>query len=98
MEEEIERPDKIDVRMAIEALKNGKAAGVDNIPAEVFKVGGELMVDIIYTLITLIWEKEQMPKEWGTALICPIYKKGDRLNCQNYRGISSLCTAYKIFT
>ena len=98
IEDEMEEPDRIDIRMAIEALKNGKAPGMDNIPAELIKAGGEPMERAIYSLITLIWKRERMPTEWQTAIVCPIYKKGDRLDCHNYRGISLLCTVYKIFT
>jgi sorting nexin-29 len=44
-----------------------------------------------------VWEKEYVPKEWWKNIVCPIHKKGDKLECMNYRGIVLLCTAYKVF-
>jgi len=51
----------------------------------------------IYNLILKIWKNEQIPEEWTEGIICPIFKKGDRRLCNNYRPITLLNTVYKIF-
>jgi hypothetical protein len=49
-------------------------------------------------LILKIWEKEVIPVYWKDSIICPIYKKGDRMQCENYRPITLMNVVYKIFT
>ena len=44
----------------------------------------------------LIWDKEELPQEWKESITVPVHKKGDRIDCNNYRGISLLSTSYKI--
>jgi len=39
-----------------------------------------------------------LPEEWKESVIVPIYKKGDRTDHSNYRGISLLTTTYKILS
>jgi hypothetical protein len=82
----------------INKLKSGKAGGTDNIIPELMKYRGRVLKQRIYKLITLIWEEEQLPSQWNEGIICPVYKKGDRMYCKNYRPITLLNVAYKIFS
>jgi hypothetical protein len=45
-----------------------------------------------------MWNKEELPEEWKELIIVPIYKKGDKTDCSNYRGISLLSSTYTILS
>ena len=83
---------------SIEKLKNHKSPGIDQIPAELIKAGGRTIGCEIHKLIISIWNKEELPDEWKESIIVPIYKKWDKTDCNNYRGISPLPTTYKVLS
>lgn len=92
-----ETPSMNEVTKAIAGLKDGRAPGEDGIPAEVWKHGGTKLVDRLHQLICSAWEEGTVPQAWKDASIVTIYKKGDRSDCGNYRGISLLSIAGKVF-
>src|SRR5215470_9991695 len=78
-------------------MKSNKAAGPDEILPEFIKNGGLILKHKIHQLIVRVWKQEKIPCEWSEGILCPIYKKGDKKQCSNYRGISLLNITYKIF-
>jgi len=91
----VPEPSVFEIELAIGNLKNHKSRGIDQIPAEMIKVGGRKICCAIHKPIISIWNKEELPEEWKESIIVPIYKKGDKTDCNNYRGILLLPTTYK---
>jgi hypothetical protein len=86
------------VEIAIGKLKSYKSPGIDQIPAELIKAEGETLCSEIHKLIRSIKNKEELPQQWKGSIIIPIYKKGDKTDCHNHRGISLLSTAYNVLS
>jgi hypothetical protein len=84
------------LEMVIEKLKN-HIPGTDQIPAELINVRGRTIFSVIPKLINFIWKVELL-EEWKESINLPIYKKGDKTDCSNYKGISLLLTTLKILT
>jgi sorting nexin-29 len=82
----------LDVELGIEKIKSHKSPDIDQIPAELIKAGGRTIRCAIHKLIIAIWNKEELPEEWKESVLVPIHKKGDKRDCNNYRGISILPT------
>lgn len=85
-----------EVEKAIRQMKCGKSAGPDGIPPEIFVYGGPEVAKNLHEIIVIIWNSENIPAELINANIITIFKKNDRHNVSNYRGISLLAVAGKI--
>ncbi|KAL4089381.1 hypothetical protein QTP88_024427 [Uroleucon formosanum] len=94
----VEEPNHKEVKDIIATLKNNKAPGEDNINSELLKIGTQQLVTKIHGLLKQIWNTNRIPEDWKTAVICPIYKKGDPMDTSNYRGIALLDSCYKILS
>ena len=85
------------MQAGVVGLKDGKAPGGDGIPTEVWKYGGANLSNRLHRWIIKVWGEGHVPQAWKDANIVTIYKKGDRTECGNYRGISLRSAAGKIF-
>ena len=94
----VPRPSASEFELAIEKLKSHKPTGIEQIPSELIKAGGKTICCEIHKRIISIWNKEELPEEWKESIRVPIYKKGDKTDCSNYRGISLLPTTNKILS
>ncbi|CAG9578672.1 unnamed protein product [Danaus chrysippus] len=97
VEQEINPPTVTDLEKCIKYLKNYKASGLDTIAAEMVKTAGPELIERLHHLITQIWLEETLPQDWCLGIVIPTHKKGDKTVCSNYRGISVLSAAYKMF-
>jgi hypothetical protein len=84
----VPKPSVFEFELAIEKVQSHTSPVIDQIPAEMIKAGGRTIRSEIHKLIISIWNKEGLPEEWKESVMVPIYKKGDKTNCNNYRGIS----------
>ncbi|BHF72948.1 hypothetical protein SprV_0401602000 [Sparganum proliferum] len=83
---------------AVQQLSSGKPPGSDAIPAEIYKHGGPQIMDHLMALFREMGRQGKARQNFKEATIFHLYKRnGDRQFCDNYRGISLLNIAGKIF-
>nr|KAG5707958.1 hypothetical protein BaRGS_025096 [Batillaria attramentaria] len=76
-----EKPAKAEIRKAIMTLRNGTAAGPDELPAEAIKADTETAVNMLHSLFSKIWEKEEVPAQWKEGIVIKLPKKRDLRDC-----------------
>ena len=94
LDKKIERREILE---CIRKIKNNKAGGSDGLVGELLKYGGMGMVLLLEELFLVIWHEEVVPRQWREGLIINLFKKGDREDPGNYRGITLLSVVGKVF-
>ena len=95
---ELDEPPSFDEdQTAVRKTNSHKAPGMDGLPAEVYKYGGDQVLEKLTSLFTLCWSKGEVPGDLCDAVIVSLHKnKGEKSDCSNYRGVTLLSTAGKI--
>ena len=81
----------------VKCIRNNKTGGSDGLVGELLKYGGSGMVYLLEQLFSVSWREETAPKQCREGLIVNLFKKGDREDPGNYRGITLLSVVGKVF-
>ncbi|XP_063616061.1 uncharacterized protein LOC134789360, partial [Penaeus indicus] len=84
-----------EIEYAIKSLQNNKAAGIDNIPAELIKHGGEDVTTALLDICNKILTTGEWPQEWTKSILILIPKKVSN-KCSEYRTVSLISHASKV--
>ncbi len=84
--------------MYLSKLKSGNAPGIDDIPNEFLKYGGEIMIKTLSDMFKMFSDLETIPDDWHKGIIKPLHKSGSAYDLDNYRGITLSSNVYKLFS
>jgi hypothetical protein len=85
-----------EIKSIISHLKPKKSMGIDNISSYVIKEVSDTITKVFTYIANLSLQTGIFPQQLKTAIVIPIFKKGDRLDLNNYRPISLLPVFSKI--
>ena len=81
------------VRKLLQKINPRKACGPDMIPAMILKDLADEIAPLLASIFQRSFDCGEVPDDWRSANITPVFKKGDRFKASNYRPVSltSLC-------
>ena len=98
MEELNVEPTMDELSKVIDSLAAGKAPGSDSIPPDLIKHCKTTLLHPLHKVLCQCWRERAVPQDMRDAKIITLYKnKGERSDCNNYRGISLLSIIGKVY-
>ena len=77
-------------------LNPSKAAGPDQVPPSTLKEIAQEIAPIVQIIFQRSLDTGTLPKQWLTANIAPVFKKGEKYKASNYRPVSLTCICSKL--
>ena len=85
------------VTSAANKLKCSFAPGPDGLPAAVICRCVGALAEPLSRVFNRSFEQAKFPRIWKQSFMTPVFKRGDRHNVTDYRGITSLSAVSKLF-
>ncbi|KAK3528570.1 hypothetical protein QTP70_003744 [Hemibagrus guttatus] len=89
---------QVEITEVVQQLLGSKAPGVDEIHPEYLKSLDIVGLSWLTCLCNIAWQSGTVPLDWVTGVVVPLFKKGDRKVCSNYRGITLLSLPGKVYS
>lgn len=86
-----------EVQRALEKIDTKKATGWDSISPKVLKMAAKGIAPSLTSIFNKCILQSQWPTAWKKGEWVPVFKKGDRQICNNYRPITILLSVDKVF-
>ena len=82
------------VQNLLNSLNPKKANGPDQLPLGILKETANEIAPILRVIFMASLQQWAIPKDWRSANVVPVFKKGNRLSAENYQPISltSICS------
>jgi hypothetical protein len=84
------------IEKKLKELNPNKAQGPDEIPARVLKELSKELATPISMIFKSSLEKGEVPRDWKSAEVTAIFKKGNKSDPGNYRPVSLTCILCKV--
>jgi len=88
----IPEPNAPGIEISVGKLMSYKSPGIDKIPTEMMQSAGSRVLSDIYIYTH---RKKELKRQWRECSTVPIYMRGDKTECSNYRDMSLLSSTYK---
>ena len=86
-----------DIEDLISSMKTNKASGPNSIPTNILKLFKKEFSKPLSDMINMSFNQGVFSNVLKIANVIPIHKKGEKLDCNNYKTISLLSNISKIF-
>lgn len=87
-----------ELQTSLDKCKGNKSPGSDNLSNEFYKNLTPNWKHYLLNMYNKILNTETIPETWSTIQMSLLYKKGNKKDPYNYRGIALIVTICKIFT
>ena len=96
VERPVEKVARNEIVEAMQNMKSGKATRPSEMSVKMIVASGKIGIKVMMELCHRVLDGREMPDEWKTIVIAPIFKgKSDVMSCGSYRGVKLLEHAMK---